>query len=278
MAKSPRISDEKVQDYIDGRLNETDEAAVAAFLLANPKRAAEIQQYRHQNEALQALGQEVLSEPVPERLTHVISEARRVADAQEAERARKRSDRSHGWAQLRGAVKAFAVMLVFVAGGLAGWYGHSRFADLTDPYEIALLSARDAYQLYGSNEQYAVEFGADRESDLLTWVEQVFKRPVPRPVLDDVGYEFIGGRILPWSYGQQALYLFQRADGSRVGVVFWPSEKAPRRAPRLPDTDQLGYRYWWGDGLSYAIMSKEDGGDLDQLEESLLSFYAPKPQ
>lgn len=62
------LSDEKIRDYIDGRLSERDRAVVAAYLIANPDVAAEVNRLRLVNEMIGGLGQDVLDEPVPERL------------------------------------------------------------------------------------------------------------------------------------------------------------------------------------------------------------------
>src|SRR5690554_4344952 len=72
MAKRSVFTDRQLQDYIDGRLSERDRASVAAYLLAHPDVAAEVETVRRQSEALRALGQEILDEPVPERLREVL--------------------------------------------------------------------------------------------------------------------------------------------------------------------------------------------------------------
>jgi anti-sigma factor RsiW len=69
---SGRPSDEQIQDYVDGRLGGRDLAAIAAYLLAHPGLAAEVETLRRQNEALKRIGEEILDEPVPERLRDVI--------------------------------------------------------------------------------------------------------------------------------------------------------------------------------------------------------------
>ena len=68
MANRSVFADRQLQDYVDGRLSERDRAAVAAYLLARPHVAAEVEAVRRQSEALEALGHEILDEPVPERL------------------------------------------------------------------------------------------------------------------------------------------------------------------------------------------------------------------
>ncbi len=72
MTQPHRPSDQQIQDYIDGRLGARDLAAMAAYLFAHPKAASEIEALRRHNEALKQIGQEILDEPIPERLRSVL--------------------------------------------------------------------------------------------------------------------------------------------------------------------------------------------------------------
>lgn len=79
MIPGGRPSEEQIQDYVDGRLGGRDMVVMAAYLLRHPQLASEIETLRRQNEALKRVAEEVLDEPVPERLRDVI---RRVAGSQ----------------------------------------------------------------------------------------------------------------------------------------------------------------------------------------------------
>lgn len=72
MTRHARPSDEQIQAYIDGRLGTGDLAAMAAYLLVHPELASEIETLRRYNQALRQIGQEILDEPVPERLRRVL--------------------------------------------------------------------------------------------------------------------------------------------------------------------------------------------------------------
>jgi anti-sigma factor RsiW len=71
MAEGDVLAGEGIQRYIDGRLGERDRAVVAAYLRTHPA-AAEVEALRRQSEVLRQIGQEILSEPVPERLREVL--------------------------------------------------------------------------------------------------------------------------------------------------------------------------------------------------------------
>lgn len=62
----------EIQDFVDGRLNPRHRELVTEWLVANPHAAAGAAAMREQNEMLRLLGQEILDEPVPERLRAVL--------------------------------------------------------------------------------------------------------------------------------------------------------------------------------------------------------------
>jgi anti-sigma factor RsiW len=72
MMSSLRPSEEQIQAYIDGLLSGRDLAAIASYLRAHPEIAYEVETLRRQNEALKRIGEEVLAEPIPERLRAVV--------------------------------------------------------------------------------------------------------------------------------------------------------------------------------------------------------------
>ena len=76
MVERNPFTDQQIQDYIDGRLSERDRAAVAAYLLAHPRVAADVEAVRRQSDALRALGHEILDEPVPAHLRRIVHERR----------------------------------------------------------------------------------------------------------------------------------------------------------------------------------------------------------
>ena len=79
MVERNPFTDQQIQDYIDGRLSERDRAAVAAYLLAHPRVAADVEAVRRQSDALQALGHEILDEPVPGHLRRIVRARRALA-------------------------------------------------------------------------------------------------------------------------------------------------------------------------------------------------------
>ena len=78
MTGKNEITDDDLEAYIDGLLDPAREAEIASKLTADPKMGELVQAMRFQNDALRHLGEEVLDEPIPERLRAVVDQLNEV--------------------------------------------------------------------------------------------------------------------------------------------------------------------------------------------------------
>lgn len=253
-----RVSEDKLQEYIDGRLSEQDEAAVAAQLLADPEQARYVQRLREQDKALKALGANILSEPIPERLKSVLSSARQHGPKPITRLRRQRR------------FEALAYAGALAAGLVVGWFGHANYYTGTKATDLALLTGAEAHRFYSQQKDYPIEFGADREAKLAERIQQIFGREVARPDLADLGYSYLGGRLLPWSGGPIGLQLYENDKGRRVSVLVWSRDNPPEHISELPVMDGVRTAYGWKDGLSYAVVCDQDNDDFDRLANAVI--------
>ena len=61
-----------MQDYIEGRLGDSDRARIDAYLRLNPQEAARVEALRLQAQRLKKLGDDILREPVPEQFLEIL--------------------------------------------------------------------------------------------------------------------------------------------------------------------------------------------------------------
>jgi anti-sigma factor RsiW len=270
MAERNVFSDEQIQDYIDGRLSERDRATVAAYLLAHPRVAAEVEAIRRQSEALCALGQEILDEPVPEHLRRILREGPTPAPAElrpEARRAAYRPIR-----RLPSFLEAAAAILVFCAGAAIGWFAHGVARPAPSLSDMLLADMSRAYAFYGARD-YPVSFPPDRAQEFGAWIDRTFEREVRPPDLAEFGYSYRGGRVFPSAGANIGLFQFARAQDAELAVFFWTTGAPPTVVRALHDRDEIAAHFWHTDGLSFAVISGKANRDLETTAKAIFAFY-----
>lgn len=272
MVERSVFTDLQIQDYIDGRLNERDRAAVAAYLLAHPQVAAEVEAVRRQSEALRALGHEVLDEPVPERLRQVLREGRPSLRAELTPRA-PRGARPR-FQRVPSFLEAAAAILLFCAGGALGWFVHGTVRPAPSIQDMLLADMSRAYALYGARD-YPVAFPPDRAEEFVTWIDQSFARQVRPPDLAGLGYSYRGGRVFPGARANIGLFQFERPEHAALAVFFWTTAAPPLEVVQaLYDHDKIAAHFWNTKGLNFAVISDKANQDLGAAAEAIFAFYA----
>jgi anti-sigma factor RsiW len=263
MADRDMLADEKIQDYIDGRLDDRDKAVVAAYLLAHPDVASHVEMLRRQNEALRGIGHEILDEPVPARLRDVLHRQTQ----QPAGFVRRTRLHSSPF------LEAAAAILLFCVGGTTGWFLHDRLLPRPGLQDLIAANAADVYTFYGGEHGYPVDFPPDRTSELVSWINRSFNREISPPDLASLSYEYRGGQLLPMSGASIGFFQFEGPDDARIAVVFWPGDQPPTQLERMGRQQNVTARYWLGDGFSFAVMSDAGNPDLESAAEAVFSFY-----
>lgn len=262
MAERDVLTDDQIQGYIDDRLRDRDRAAVAAYLLAHPEVAGEVETLRRQSEALKAVGQEILDEPVPERLRQALHQPK-VVNLAEARRARASPF-----------LEAAAAVLLFCAGGATGWFVSGKVDGPLQAQDLIAADAANMFAFYdGTARDYPLDFPPDRTAELISWFSRSFEREVPPPDLSAFDYEYRGGRMLPTAGQNVGFFQFEGASGQRLAVFFWAADKPPSNVTSIGHQQNVSARYWFGDGLSFAVMGAEDNPELEQAAEAVFAFY-----
>jgi anti-sigma factor RsiW len=266
MANRSVFTDRQLQDYVDGRLNERDRAAVAAYLLAHPHAATQVEAVRRQSEALRALGHEILDAPVPERLREALRHPPRRSDAQ-PQLVTARSQPRRGSRFLETA----AAILLLVAGGALGWFAHGLVRPVPTPDDTLLAHMANAYALYGTRD-YPAAFPPDRAEEFVTWISRSFRREVPPPNLAELGYSYLGGRLVPNAGANIGLFQFKHQD-ARLAVFFWSNAAPPEGVRSIHDRGDVAAHLGAADGLSFAVIGDKANRDLETAADSVFEFY-----
>ncbi len=264
MNKLP-MTEADLQAWVDGVLPEMRAGEVEEYLAANPAEAERLHAYRAQKQALKALFQPVFDEPLPERLQALATQPVAV-DLQK----RPFLER---WSLQRIA----AGLLVAVVSGAAGWLGHAQYQAAERQAQVMPLprQAAVAHVVFSPDVRRPVEVGADQEEQLVKWLSKRLGTPVRPPKLGAIGYELIGGRLLPGNSGPVAQFMYHDASGQRL-TLYVTTENTTNRDTgfRFAKEGPVNVFYWIDGQFGYALSAGIDKSELarvatavyDQLE------------
>jgi anti-sigma factor RsiW len=251
MTQELPITEADLQACADGRLAEGRRAEVETWLAGRPEESERIEFYRRASSELRELYGPVLEEPVPERLAAAARRRRRFRGAAVAA----------GWLVL-------GIALGGTAGGIAGWQLHgTRSASLPLAESPTFVRrAALAHATYTPEVRHAVEVSADQEAHLVAWLSKRLGGPVRAPKLGVIGYDLVGGRLLPSDGGPKgalvpsAHFMYQNAKGMRI-TLYVRAELAgnTETAFRYAREGNVSVFYWIDRKFAYALSSNELG-------------------
>lgn len=287
-------NEEALHALLDGRLPADARAALERRLAEDAQARATLQAWQQQDEALRKLHAAVLSEPVPPSL---------LAAAQRAQDARRQIRQAGRWGGM-----AASLLLAFSLG----WLAHGRLpmpgtSDALDtrlaqqpPGPDFIHQAALAHAVYVPEVRHPVEVDATQEAHLVQWLSKRLGRTLKAPQLRELGFELVGGRLLPGTEGARALFMYQDASGERVTLYLGgkpqdlpdavlPSAANPQTVsmdrpdlasrPGSPREGGTEFRYiedgavtsfyWVDEGMAYALSGNLSRPALLQLAQQV---------
>jgi anti-sigma factor RsiW len=257
MNKHP-ITDADLHAYVDGQLSDARREDIAAYLTVQPEDAERISAYMAQNQALRDLFNPVIDETVPERLRELVSPPS-VAEADH----RASSFLSH-WSLGRIA----AGFMIAVISGIGGWAAHDAYQPAQHMARMPTLprQAAIAHVVYSPDVRRPVEVGAEQEDQLVAWLSKRLGTPVHPPKLAGLGYELIGGRLLPGNSGPVAQFMYHDATGQRL-TLYVSTENTSNHdtAFRFAQEGPVNVFYWIDGPFGYALSAGIDKAELGRV-------------
>jgi anti-sigma factor RsiW len=246
------INDDDLHAAADSRLPPERQAEVEAAIAGSADAAARVSFYRRLNAELHTGYDFMLNEPVPERLTA---------------RPRRRT-----WLPL---ARVAAVVALLAVGAAGGWLAHSVTDDNERPAEALADLAADAHLVYSSDVRHPVEVPSQEKDHLQKWLSKRLDRTVQVPDLSAVGYEFLGGRLLPSGRGMAGQLMYQNVSGNRVSLYFIPAGDLRETAFRYVPVENVSVYYWHDDNLAYALASELPREQLKAICNEVYSKLNP---
>lgn len=263
MSKLP-ITEADLQACVDAALPETRRSDVEDYLAARPEEAERVRAYMAQKQALRALFNPILDEPLPETLSALTSPPPTVA-----------ADRSRRPFLARWSLQRVAVgFVIALVSGLAGWMVHDRYppaeslagASASFPRQAAV-----AHAVFSPDMRRPVEVSAEQEEQLVAWLSKRIGTPVRPPTLGALGFDLIGGRLLPGNSSPVAQFMYQDATGQRL-TLYISTENVTNQdtAFRFAQEGQVNVFYWVDGKFGYALSA---GIDKSKLARIAMAVY-----
>ena len=249
------ITEDDLQAWVDGRLTPEDTEAVEAYFTAHPELRERWSQYAVQREELRAVFARPDERPIPARL--------RVARLM-GERGRHRQ-----FARIAAAVA------LLVVGGIGGWAARDFLPALTSSASAVLASsvfddAIAAHRTFSVETRHPVEVGANEEAHLVQWLSKRLGHRLIVPDLSGLGFQLMGGRLLPADSGPAAWFMYEDGKGTRLSCYYLVVAAAEETEFQFREQNGISAFYWVDDGLAYAIAAN---APRDQLLKVVRIVY-----
>ena len=237
MSGSP-VNEAELHAYVDGRLSAARSVEVAQYLAQHDDDSQRVDDYRRQNQVLQAVYEPVLTEPVP-------------AALQPGNRRRL-------------PVQRYAIAAALMAvSGFTGWQLHAYVAAERAQTVYLARVAAVAHAVYSPEVRHPVEVGADQEAHLVRWLSKRLGTSLKIPHLAAQGYTLVGGRLLPGDRGPAAQFMYQDMKGQRLTLYVRVSKDAREQtAFRFAQEKGVGVFYWLDGRIGYALSGETDRSEL----------------
>jgi len=272
------VTEADLHAHVDRQLDPAREAEVLQYLATRPDEQARVQAWQQQNEALHRLLDPLLHEPVPPRLPAQL----RSDLAEASQRLPWRSlaaglaiallsAASTWWA--RGSIDDERVRTAFIDGARSA---QASQASTGDDLRGFARRAAVAHVVYSPDIRRPVEVGADEEQALVAWLSKRLGTQVRPPLLKAVGYELIGGRLLPGDSGPVAQFMYHDAIGQRM--TLYVTREAPGGATtafRFGRDGPVNVFYWVDRQVGYAISGGAERQELLRVAQEVHRQLAP---
>lgn len=246
------ITEADLHAWVDGQLDAGRRAEVEAWLAARPEERARAEAWARDSQALRAHLAPVMEEPVPVRIpTH-------------------RPGSGGAW-------RSWAAAAAMGVLGLGlGWFVRGQL-ERPVPVSVAAraqafaVRAAVAHGVYSPEVRHPVEVGADQHDHLVAWLSKRMGAPMKAPNLGTIGFELVGGRLLPGERGPSAQFMYQDGAGVRL-TLYVAKENAGGRdtAFRFEQAGGVNVFYWIDGPFGYALSS---GIDKPRLQQVALEVY-----
>jgi anti-sigma factor RsiW len=245
-SQSATVSETDLQAYVDGMLGEERRGEVETYLADHLQEQARVKAYQEQNRLLHASFDAVLAEPIPAQWRIPI----------------------RPWPFF---ARAFAAALAWiVVGGIMGWFLRGEMTNRSAKEIDFARQAALAHAVYTPEVRHPVEVTAEQEEHLVRWLSKRLGGTLKVPHLIDLGYELVGGRLLPGDQGPVAQFMYQERSGKRLTLYVKTDPSSEREtAFQYSQQGKVAVFYWLDRRLSYALSAEMPKDELLKVANAI---------
>lgn len=259
------VTEADLHAYADQLLPPERIAHVEKFLATHPAEQARVHDWQQQNRMLHNFLDPVMDEPLPLRLPLKATAKRFPWSALAACVVVGIMSGGSAWF-LRGHVDAQALQLALAEAPNAAPIMMSDDGRLSGFAQRAAV----AHVVYSPDVRRPVEVSANQEQALVTWLTKRMGTEVKAPSLSHVGYELIGGRLLPGERGPVAQFMYVSESEQRLTLYVTreiPSEA--NTAFQFGNDGPINVFYWVENNFGYAISAGADRAELMRVSQAV---------
>jgi anti-sigma factor RsiW len=262
------ISEEDLHAYADGALSEELRAQVERALEQDAALAARVSDYFSLNSLLHERYDRVLSEPVPKRLQPSLASPPGRREAA-------------NWPRFASIAATLALGIALGIGSqtmprMTGQLASNEPTSGLSGQEGLARNAAIAHVVYMPDVVRPADIGADREQDFVRWLANRLGTNVHPPVLTRVGFELVGGRLLPDSGGGVAQFMYRDAKGERITLyISHRSKSTNTTAFKLYQDGPVNVFYWLDGDFGYAVSGGIDRKVLLDISHDVHAQLTP---
>lgn len=243
------VTEDELHAFADGLLPDGRRAAVEAHLAAHAGDAERVRSWTAATAALHSAFDGVLDEPVPARLAAAARPARRLAPR-------------------------LAVAAAILAAGGAGWLLRGAVGPGAAPAAEAgaplAHQAAVAHAVYVPEVRHPVEVGAAEEAHLVGWLSKRLGSSLRAPHLGGLGWDLLGGRLLPGDRGPVAQLMYADAAGRRLTLyVARAASGEAGTAFRFSQEGAVGVFTWVDRSMGYALSGELPRPELLRVADAV---------
>lgn len=292
MAEKRKISDAYLHAFVDGQLSKKQYAEFEDYLIDNPEKIDQVDQYIQVATKIHEIYDPVFDEPVPDSIlklfdipdenlldddSHVLSgqlihpKQGIVTKLQSLGTKIRSSVPRIRLPALTFRIKkptSFALPVAWtMACIMLGWflnYGANNM--LPNIVMTAEQHAINAHIIYAKEKKHMVEVGASEVKHLMKWLSKRLNASVGPANLKDFDFELVGGRLLPVNQKHAGLYMYKNTDDVRLSLYISSVVDNQQTVDIQCDALEIvQVCSWKNDALAYFVISEIAASDLKQI-------------